>query len=128
MAPPMILFSTQILALTLKSDNFVVNSAVSNQEIEEFFKQSHFIQPSLDNTHLRKHNLKDALVQWKFMDIHCHMTWYLFQVKNCLYCIEHPIHMPAKVLDSFHYHDWTGKRSNNCPFSKLFGEEPSDVD
>ena len=127
-APSLILFSTHILALSLKSEKFVINSALmknstaglksagSNQEIEEFFNHSH----------LRKTTIKDVPVQWKFMDKHCHMTQYVFQVKNYLSCIEHPIHMPVKVLDSFHYHDWTGQRSNNCPFNELFGEEPSD--
>ena len=48
----MVAFRVRILALTLKGENFVVNSAVSDQEIEEFFNHSHFIQPSLDRAHL----------------------------------------------------------------------------
>ena len=56
MALPMVAFSTRILALALKGENFVVNSAASDQEIKEFFNHNHFIQPCLDRAHLRRHN------------------------------------------------------------------------
>ena len=102
MAPPMVAFSTRIIAL--KGENIVVNSAASDEESEEFFNHSHFIEPSLDRVQLRKHDLKDGPVLRKFMEKHCHMKWHVFQVKkssddSCIYCIEQRIRMPAKVFD-----------------------------
>ena len=80
--------------------------------------------------------LKHTPVLWNFMDKHCHMTKYVFQVKKCsddlrIYCIEHQIWMPAGVFDSLSFLPLPWLDTTNeyyCPFSELFSEEPSDFD
>ena len=136
MAPPMLAFSTRILALTLKDEGFAIHSAASDPVVEEFFTHVHFIEPGLDRNHLRKADLKDASALKAFMDAHCHMSQYVFQVKkcndeSCVYCTGHPIRMPKEVFDSVRFLPLPrldGTKKHYRPFSELFGEEPSDVD
>ena len=112
MAPPMLAFSTRILALTIKEERFAIHSSASDPVVEEFFTHIHFIEPGLDRNHLRKADLKDAPALKAFMDTHCHMSQYVFKVKkcndeSCFYCTGHTIRMPKEVFDSVRFLDPT---------------------
>ena len=108
MSAPMITLSGRIQALTLKDEKFGVHIPASDSEIEDFFEHIHFIEPNLDRKHLTKEVLKDAPALKNFMDVHCHISQYAFQIKkckdeSCYYCIGKPVQMSAEVFESLHF-------------------------
>lgn len=98
----------RILALTLKDEKFAVHTAASDQEIDDFFTHIHFIEPQVDRDHLRKENLKDLPALKQFMDKHCNISQYVFQVKkckdeSCFYCTGYTVRMPKEVFNSLSF-------------------------
>ena len=136
MAAPMIALSARIQALTLKDEKFSIHTPASDSDINQFFDYARFIEPKLNQDHLRKADLKDASALKKFMDSHCHMSQYVFQVKKCkdtlcYYCAEYPIRMPAEIFENLHFLplprlDSTKKHYQ--PFTDVYGKELSECD
>ena len=128
-AAPMIALTQRILALTLKDEKFAVHTAASDQEIDDFFTHIHFIEPRVSRDHLRKENLKDIPALKQFMDHHCNISQYVFQVKkckdeSCFYCTGYPIRMPKDVFDSLSFLPLprlNSIKSHYRPFSEIYG-------
>ena len=130
---PMIALSSRIQALTLKDEKFADHIPASDSEIGDFFEHIHFIEPNLDRNHLTKDILKDAPALVKFMDVHCHISQYAFQVKkckdeSCYYCIGKPVRMPVEVFESLHFLPLPrldSTKQHYRPFIEVWGKEIS---
>jgi hypothetical protein len=130
-AAPMIALSTRIQSLTLKDVKFAVHSAASDEDIDEFFDHILFIEPHLERDHLRKADLKEAKHLKKFMDQHCHISQYVFQIRKCkdqacYYCTEYPVRLPEEVFASLSFLPLPRldeSKKHYQSFSDLYGKE-----
>ena len=62
----------------------------------------------VDRNHLRMSDLKGLPHLKKFMDKHCNISQYVFEVKkskdqSCFYCSGHPIRLQSEVFDSLSF-------------------------
>ena len=90
----------------------------------------------MDRNHLTKDVLKDAPALKQFVDTHCHISQYVFQVKkckdaSCYYCVDKPIQMSAETFESLYFLplprlDPTKKHYQ--PFAEVYGKEISECD
>ena len=133
---PMIAISARIKALTLKGEKFSIHIPASDSEIDQFFDYAHFIEPNLDRGHLRKADMKDAPALKKFMNNHCHISQYVFQIKkckdaSCYYCVNNPVRMPVEVFEELHFFPLPRldpSKKHYKPFTEMYGKEISECD
>jgi len=108
--------------MEVKGEPVRMNEACSDTNMKQFWEQLFMIQPNLSCENINKKILSDPVnikIQ-QFMESHCSITKYLFQVKkclseNCLYCTNHPVRLP---MDQF-------KKLSYIPLPLLDGEKYS---
>jgi len=102
--------------------------------LDEINKTLDFLEPSIES----EKDLTSKIIEplHNFIEAHCNMSNYVFQVKkcqngSCLHCSHHPecmstenfealCYLPLSLLDS--------KNESYLPFSEMYGQKPSEKD
>jgi len=123
--------------MKIKDQVVGVGFAASMDEINKTLDLLRFLEPSIKSEKdLTTKIIKESEPLRNFIEAHCNMSSYVFQVKkcqndSCLHCAHHPVHMtaeefkalcflPLPLLDS--------KKESYLPFSEMYGQKPSDKD
>ena len=136
MSPVIARLAQRFNQMKLKEESIRCFAAVSDEEINEYFKLLHFIEPSLSQNNLTSTALQRSPALRQFLDTHCHSSHYVFQIRKCLhpscyYCQQHPLRMdpekfqdlsllPLPLLDA--------TKEHYRPFTELYGDQPSEKD
>ena len=103
-----IVLGDRFQSMKIKGMGIKLGLPAQDDDIDELFSQSTFIEPNLDRNKLRKEDLKDAKSLHSFFSKHCHCSHYVFQIRkctdgSCYYCSEHPPRLPKEVFEKLSF-------------------------
>ena len=103
-----IVLGDRFQSMKIKGMGIKLGLPAQDDDIDELFSQSTFIEPNLDRNKLRKEDLKDAKSLHSFFSKHCHCSHYVFQIRkctdeSCYYCSKHPPRLPKEVFEKLSF-------------------------
>jgi len=106
-------------------------------EINKTLDLLRFLEPSIENEKdLTSKIIKESVPLQNFIEAHCNMSDYVFQIKkcqnsSCLHCAHHPVHMTAEDFEALSFLPLpllNSQKESYLSFSEIYGQKPSDKD
>ena len=109
MSDPIRLVCGRFCVMKIKDQLIDIGFPANDEQIKDMLEYLRFIEPKVTSVeNLSSKMIKESDVLRKFMDTHCHMSNYVFQVKKCLssecfYCTRYPVRMSIDKFQSLSY-------------------------
>ena len=137
MEQPIKILCDRFQAMKVKETSVGVGFAATMDEINSILNFIQFLEPSIDSKKDKTSKIiKESQPLQKFIEAHCKMSHYVFQVKkcqdkSCLHCAHHPVRMSAEDFLALCYLPLTlldPQKESFFPYSELYSQKPSDKD
>ena len=137
MEQPIKILCDRFQAMKIKERSIGIGFAATTDDINNTLSFVQFLEPSIDSEKsMTSKIINESEPLRKFIETHCNMSDYVFQVKkcmdnSCLHCAHHPVRMSKEDFQSLCYLPLPlldPQKESFLPFNELYGQKPSDKD